>query len=331
MNTRNQARIARRRAQRLGLRLSQRGNIFRLCDQDEVTLAVGMLGVVNAYLIARMQPKPPGPPQSIFAPEAWRRHIDDYLLTLAAGGQREGTIRLRKANLCVAARGLDCAPAEVTAEKLVNWLGRQQHLSQEARKGYRSTLRGFFAWMYEVGRVPTYIGDALPKVRVPKAPPRPANDDAWETALAKADRRTELMLRLAGEAGLRRAEIAQVHSHDLMDAGCLLVNGKGGKRRVVPISDYLTLLIGENGDGWLFPNGVGGHLTAGHVGRLMARALPGAFTAHNCRHRFGTRAYAGSHDIRAVQMLLGHSSVATTERYTAISDDSLRAAAACAW
>lgn len=270
----NQERIARRRAQRLGLRLSQRGSVFRLYDANEITLAVGGMAVVNAYMLARMQPKPPGPPPSTFAPESWQRHVTDYLLVLAAGGQREGTIRLRKANLCVAARGLDCAPALVTAENLVNWLGRQQHLSQEARKTYRSTLRGFFVWMYEMDRVPTYIGDALPKVRVPKAPPRPANDDAWQTALEKADRRTELMLRLGGEAGLRRAEIAQVHSHDLMDADCLLVHGKGGKQRVVPISDYLAFLIRERGEGWLFPGAVGGHLTADYVGVLIARALP---------------------------------------------------------
>lgn len=51
------------------------------------------------------------------------------------------------------------------------------------------------------------------------------------------------MLRLAGEAGLRRAEIAQVHTADLMDGGALLVHGKGGKNRVVPISTYLVSLI----------------------------------------------------------------------------------------
>jgi hypothetical protein len=54
--------------------------------------------------------------------------------------------------------------------------------------------------------VPVHIGDAIPKVRVPQAPPRPASDDAWEMALAEADARTELMLWLAGEAVLRRAE-----------------------------------------------------------------------------------------------------------------------------
>lgn len=83
-------------------------------------------------------------------------------LALAAGGQRPTTLRLRKAQLCVAARGLDSPPGEVTAENLVNWLGRQQHLSPEARHSYRNTPRGFFVWMYEVDRVA--VGDALPRV-----------------------------------------------------------------------------------------------------------------------------------------------------------------------
>lgn len=331
MNTANRVRIARARAKRLGFQLSQRGIVFTLRDANDVTLAVGPLAVVDAHLVQRMQPKPPGPQPSTYPPESWRRDVDDYLLSLAAGGQRASTIRARKANLCMAARGLGCPPADVTAEKLVNWFGKQQHLSQEARKTYRTTLRGFFVWLYEMGRVPVYIGDALPKVRVPKAPPRPTSDRAWEAALANADRRMELMLRLAGEAGLRRAEVAQVHTNDLMDSGNLLIHGKGGKKRVVPISDYLALLIRESGDGWLFPNGKGGHLSAGHVGKLVTRALPDGWTTHSLRHRFGTRAYRGSKNLRAVQALLGHESVLTTERYVAICDDEIRAAAACAW
>lgn len=333
MNTANRARIARARAKRLGLHLSQRGTVFTLRDADDVTLAVGMLGVVDAYLIAKIRPAPPGPAPSTRAPESWHRHIDDYLLILAAGGQRKTTLRLRNTYLCMTARGLDCPPALVTAEKLVNWLGRQQQFSPEARHSCRTTLRGFFSWLYEVGRVPVYLGDALPRVRVPKAPPRPTSDTAWETALSGADRRAELMLRLAGECGLRREEIGQIHANDLLDIGApqLRVNGKGGKTRVVPISDYLASLIRESGDGWLFPNGAGGHLSAGHVGKLIARALPGDWTAHTLRHRFATRAYRGSRNLRAVQELLGHESVMTTQRYTAIGGDDLRAAAAYAW
>jgi integrase/recombinase XerC len=76
----------------------------------------------------------------------------------------------------------------------------------------------------------------------------------------------------------------------------------------------------------MFPGAEDGHLTPQHVGKLMARALPDHWTAHTLRHRFATRAYRGSRNLRAVQVLLGHSSVATTERYTAVEDDEIRAA-----
>jgi len=65
------------------------------------------------------------------------------------------------------------------------------------------------------------------------------------------------------------------------------------------------------------------------VGRIMSDALGGprsGWTAHTLRHRFATRAYAGDRDILSVQQLLGHSSVATTQRYTAPPDDALRKA-----
>ena len=324
-NTKNRARIARARAQRLGLTLTQRGIVFTLTDTDNVTLAVGVLGTVDAYLLARANPRKPGPPRSTRPPAAWRRHVDDYLLTLAAGGQRETTIRHRYSHLCMVARGLGCPPEKVTAEKLLNWLGRRQHLAPETRHGYRSTLVGFFAWMYQTGRIPVYLGDALPKVRIPKAPPRPASDAAWQAALGKADRRTELMLRLAGELGLRRAEIAQVHASHFDDGRReLLVYGKGGAQRIVPVPDYLAAMIRESGTGWLFPNRAGGHLSPQHVGKLISRALPDHWSAHTLRHRMATRAFKGSRNIRAVQELLGHASVATTERYTAVDSDELR-------
>lgn len=68
------------------------------------------------------------------------------------------------------------------------------------------------------------------------------------------------------------------------------------------------------------------HRSPHHVGKLMAGALPDHWTAQALRHHFATRAYRGSRNLRAVQVLLGHSSVATTERYTAVDDDEIRAA-----
>jgi integrase len=342
VNTANRARVARRRAQLLGLQLTQRGMVFTVRD-GEIVLAQGPLGVADAYLIQRRGlPRRPGPPRSTHAPQAWAPIIDEFLLTLSAAGQRPATLRMRYFQLCQMARGLGCPPGAVTGEMLVSWFGRQQHWTPEGRKSYRSGVRGFFQWAHRSDRLPTNPGDHLPKVRVPKAVPRPASDKAWEVALSGASPRVVLMLILAGEAGLRREEVAQVHFRDLIDVGQpqLLVHGKGGKKRVIPISDYLAHLIREGApahtpgappEGWLFSNSMGGHLSANHVGRLVARALPDDFTMHQLRHRMATRAYRGSRNLLAVQVLLGHSSIATTERYVAVEDSEIRAAAACAW
>jgi integrase/recombinase XerC len=334
----------RSRVKLFGWRALKSGATYRILDGEGRELHVGPLSATEAFLAA--QP----PARRTIAdyrykpvPDAWAQPIEDYLLTLAAGGQRQNTVKVRRAHLTTMARGLGCRPEAVTGEVLVGWFGRQTHWAPETRKGYRFAARGFFSWAYRTGRVPVWVGDELQGVRVPKAVPRPASDDAWQAALTAADARSALMLRLAAEAGLRRAEVAQVHTRDLLDGpagAALLVHGKGGKQRVVPIGDVLAALIrrgaaghtpGAPTDGWLFPNDDGGHLTAEYVGELVTDLLPRGCTMHALRHRFATRAYRGTRNLRAVQQLLGHSSIATTERYTAVDDDEIRAAAACAW
>lgn len=59
---------------------------------------------------------------------------------------------------------------------------------------------------------------------------------------------------------------------------------------------------------------------------LVVRVLPDGWTMHTLRHRFSSRAYRGTRNLRAVQMLLGHSSIATTERYCAVGDSEIGAA-----
>ncbi|WP_231992692.1 tyrosine-type recombinase/integrase [Mycobacterium sp. 1164985.4] len=192
----------------------------------------------------------------------------------------------------------------------------------------------FFGWAHRAGHLSTNPAAGLPVMRAAAPSPRPAPDAVWIAAIAAAGPRVRLMLRLAAEAGLRRAEIARVHRRDLTrgpTGAALLVNGKGSKRRTVPVGDDLAAAIaGDGADGYLFPGADDGHPSPRYVGDLMADALPDHWTAHTLRHRFATRAYRGSRNLRAVQTLLGHSSVATTERYTAVDDDEIRAAAMAA-
>ncbi len=123
---------------------------------------------------------------------------------------------------------------------------------------------------------------------------------------------------------------AQEHADDLQPdllGWTLIAHGKGGKDRRVPLEDDLAREVAVQADGgWLLPGRIDGHLSGAYVGKLVARALPGVWTMHTLRHRFGTLAADGG-DLIAVQRLLGHASVATTQRYVLRPDDALRRAA----
>jgi site-specific recombinase XerC len=158
----------------------------------------------------------------------------------------------------------------------------------------------------------------------------------WQQILATADERTRLMARLACEAGLRRAEVACVHSNDLnqgIDGAELIVHGKGNKQRVLPITVTLAAEIAAYASpfgGFLFPGQIDGHISPDRVGHLVSKVMPPGWSMHKLRHRFATRGYAGTGNLRAVQEALGHASVATTQRYTAVAAREIRAVAEAA-
>lgn len=342
----NRARVIRRKATKVGLKLRQRGNIYELLDVQGDSVMCGGICAVENHIADLFVSSPPGP-APVALPAGWAALISAYCLTLAAGGQSSSTVRLRRLTLAHIARGLNApTPDDVSAAQLVAWFGRQTHWSRSTRRVYRSAARGFFAWAYKYGLVDEFICDDLPKIRETPPSPRPVPDSVWRDAIAAADPRVTVMLRLAAEAGLRRAEVAQVHTRDLIDDGhgaALVVHGKGDKDRIVPIDEPLVRLVragacghtpGLPATGWLFPadgdRREGDHLTPERVGALVNAVLPQGYSMHKLRHRFATRAYRGTRNLRAVQTLLGHSSVATTERYTAVDADEIRAAALAA-
>jgi len=168
-------------------------------------------------------------------------------------------------------------------------------------------------------------------VRIPAAIPRPIPEEPLRAGLGAAAERESFMVMLAAYGGLRAAEIARVHSDDWNRwLRLLVVWGKGGKVREVPIMHADLAARLDAVQGWAFPNGRGTYLTPGHVTKLVSRTLPGRWTAHPCRHRMATMAYAGTRDLLAVGALLGHSRPETTQRYVKIPDDALREAARAA-
>jgi len=263
-------------------------------------------------------------------PAPWTPEIDRYLIRLRSAGAGLEMLRVRSHHLKHLARQCPTGPWTVTADDLALYLSHDGW-APETRKSARASVKSFYGWALDTDRIERDPSRRLPAVRAPLGRPRPAPERVVSHALAAADPRGRLMVGLAAFAGLRRAEIAQVHTGDVTEDGELRIRGKGGKVRMVPLAAMLLDQLRALPEGYAFPSwGAGGHVSAGHVGEIVTRLLGPGWSTHTLRHRFATRAYSGDRDILAVQQLLGHASVRTTQTYTAVPDGALRAAVAAA-
>lgn len=264
----------------------------------------------------------------ISAPVPWRKSIEGWTDTLRAAGLSAQTIKSRRYKMVhLAALLMPSGPEDVTTEQIVQTFARQQW-KPETRKAYRNTISSFFRWLHKSGRRSDDPSLDVPRVKKPHAHPRPCPDRYIAAAMEMATTSERLMIRLGAECGLRRGEIARVHSDDVVadSAGrSLIVRGKGDKQRIVPLPDDLACII-MDARGYLFPGRFGGHVEESYIGDHISRLLPDGYAAHTLRHRFATTAYAATHDLFVVAELLGHESVETTEHYVAMPDGRLREA-----
>jgi integrase len=262
-------------------------------------------------------------------PVAWEDAIIAWLTWLQVGGTPHTTRRLRRGHLRFIARASRTShPAELSLAMIVR-ICHTQPWSNEHRRSVRRSLISFYDWAVHHRLVATNPAADFPRVPGSKPHPRPVPDHLWRDLKANADPRELMMAKLACEVGMRRAEVARCRRddllHDVDDQWALLVHGKGDKQRVVPITDRLAAeIIAFCPSGYLFPNGVGGHLTPEHVGKCVGRLLPPGWSMHKLRHRFASRGLAGTGDLLAVRDALGHASVATTQLYTAVADGRVR-------
>ena len=266
----------------------------------------------------------------ISAPVPWRKSIEGWTDTLRAAGLSAQTIKSRRYKMVhLATLLMPSGPKDVTTEQIVQAFARQQW-KPETRKAYRNTISSFFRWLHKSGRRSDDPSLDVPRVKKPHAHPRPCPDRYIAAAMEMATPSEKLMIRLGAECGLRRGEIARVHSDDVVadSAGrSLIVRGKGDKQRIVPLPDDLAGII-MDAHGYLFPGRFGGHVEESYVGDHISHLLPDGYGAHTLRHRFATVTYATTHDLFVVAELLGHESVETTEHYVAMPDGRLRAATA---
>lgn len=259
-------------------------------------------------------------------PNRWKEPITAWRAWLKSGAVSRETLALRTYQMQrFASDHASRGPYDLGADDLGAWLAGHEW-GAESLRSYRAALRSFYGWAHAAGHTDSDPARLLRKIKPGAARPRPAPDAAIDQALAGADERTWLLLMLGSRQGLRRGEMARIHSDDVVRDGAgwsLIVHGKGGKDRVVPLLPAVAAALRARPRGWAFPNGKGGPITSAHAGVLIRRVLHGA-TAHQLRHRFASTAYQATTDIRAVQELLGHASVATTQRYTAVADGALR-------
>jgi integrase/recombinase XerC len=257
----------------------------------------------------------------------WGTALAEWRDWLVVAGRPQSTIKLRMYQMRRFAEEHK-HPWKVTNRAVTEWLAAQSW-SSESRRSYRSALRSFYGWGVLAGHTDTNPALLLPAIKPSEPRPRPTPEQVLSTALAKADPRVRLIILLAAKQGLRRGEIAQIHSSDVtkgLSGWSLRVHGKGNKDRVVPLHDDIAWMLRELNEGWAFPSQLGGHISPRWVGTLVKRMMPEGWTTHCLRHRFATIAYSGSRDLLAVQELLGHSKPETTRRYVQLPDDAMRAA-----
>lgn len=257
----------------------------------------------------------------------WTGQINAWLVAMRATGRPETTLRTRSEHLrWLSVWAGDRDPWSLTTDDLLTWMGGKAW-ARETRRGVRSSLRSFYRWGVATERTTRNPAEGLPSIPPSQPRPRPTPEHAYRHAIMGAGTRERLMLRLAAECGLRRAEVAQVHSRDLVeDLGgwSLVVHGKGSRERVVPLPVSVGVELRTLPRGYAFPGDDHGHLSPRWVGTLISRLLPEGYTMHSLRHRFATRAYAVDRDVFTVQELLGHASPATTRVYVQLPDDSKR-------
>lgn len=259
---------------------------------------------------------------------AYRRDVSGYLGFLA--GHMGGSVGHAQLS-------------EVSVGDMRAWMAHERARGLTPRSLARalSAVRSFYRWLGDTSDVDC---PAIFAVRAPKRPqslPRPVTPDQAKALLADAEidhpeawiaARDVAVLTLLYGSGLRISEALGLRRREAPLPEALLVRGKGGKERIAPVlpaartavDAYLRLCPHAQGqDDALFLGARGGPLNPRLVQKMMAGArlrlgLPASATPHALRHSFATHLLQAGGDLRAIQELLGHASLSTTQLYTAV-------------
>src|SRR5215475_2483512 len=239
------------------------------------------------------------------------------------------------------------------AWKQIDHIAIRGFLSQLYEKGLSKTsvarslaaVRSLYRWLAQEGVVEQNPATLVATPKLPKKLPRVPTLEEMNTVfdgqmpdVAAFPERDQLMLELLYGCGIRNSELVSINLDDIsLSAGAILIRGKGKKERYVPCGDsvksalatYLPkrqqVLAGKkNHLPALLVNQRGGRLTTRSVGRIIkkiavAKGLSPDVHPHTLRHAFGTHMLEEGADLRAIQEMLGHERLSTTQRYTQLS------------
>ena len=260
---------------------------------------------------------------------AYRRDLDEFHAFLATHGGAESTVLTRIDHLLL--------------RRYLAELHKRNQRTSIARK--LSALRTFFRYLVREGVLPGNPAEAVATPKRNRYLPKTLSVDEATALMDRGHGPTLLALRdraileLLYSSGLRVSELTglNVGGLDLRER-LVRVLGKGRKERIVPVGRkahqalgaYLEARGAVDDDQPLFTNHRGGRLTPRSVQRhLKVRLLKAGvlkdISPHALRHSFATHLLDGGADLRAIQELLGHASLSTTQRYTQVSVDQLMA------
>ena len=285
---------------------------------------------------------------------AWEALITEYRQHLAAERSlSSATVRAYEADLRGLADFVDDGPRRVTLAQLRSWLGEMLDEGSATATLQRrvSCVKGFFAWALKEGHLGVNPALRLKAHRsrraLPEAPTRLEMGltlEALATAAAEGEPqalRDVALVELLYASGLRVSEICDLKVGDVdLERSLVRVIGKGNKERAVPMGGPAraalqrwlaarTQLTTPQSPDRVFLGVRGGALdprVARRVVRSATAASGHAVSPHALRHAMATHLLAGGADLRSVQEMLGHASVATTQIYTHVSNERLRAA-----
>jgi integrase/recombinase XerD len=262
---------------------------------------------------------------------AYRRDLGRYAEHLAASGR---------------AAIEDVTTQDVTA--FVALVRRDEGLAASSTARMLSTVRGLHRFLEEDGVVPADVAAEVAPPKLPMRLPKAITIDEMAALLGASAGdepvrvRDRALLELLYATGTRISEAVALDVDDLQHGDLIRVLGKGGKQRLVPLGSYARAALDDYlvrvrpgfavrgaSTPALFLGPRGGRLSRQSAWLVIQEAAERAGLAkhvspHTFRHSFATHLLQGGADVRVVQELLGHASVATTQLYTLVTADTLR-------